>query len=471
MTRPEHTAVAESFGSARLFARFLLLCVGVWLHSADTLVTATIAPSIVLEIGGVERINWTITLYEVGAILAGAATGMLCGRFGVKRLLIGATLLYGVGCLMAALAGSMAMVIAGRFIQGLGGGMLLSLCYLAIHAWFAPSLWNRLFSIVALIWGAGSLLGPLIGGVFGNHYTWRSAFWFFAAQAGLLVCLAALWLPADAPQKGAAGRWPFVPLIVLSAATLIIAEVGVLTQASVSIIGCLSGAGLLYLAARLDRRARVRLLPSQLLDLRHPVGAGLMMVLALSTATTGFWAYGPLILKTVFGINPLVSGYILALEALAWSLATMAVSNAAVSAETPLIRWGACITAAGAAGFAIAVPSGSLAGMVVCACLQGFGFGLCWPSIVHRTVRFSDAEEQSLASASSATIQRIGYALGTAAAGVAANLSGLGAGMSVAAAKAAGFWVFAAFIPILAAALFCAWRFTSEEFVQPPQGK
>jgi MFS family permease len=470
MTRLQQTAAAEPLGSARLVARFLLLCAGVWLHSADTLVTATIAPSIVLEIGGVERINWTITLYEVGAIIAGAATGMLCGRFGVKRLLIGATLLYGVGCLMAAVAASIAMVVGGRFIQGLGGGMLLSLCYLAIHAWFAPPLWNRLFSIVALIWGAGSLLGPLIGGVFANHYTWRSAFWFFAVQAGLLAWMAALSLPRDAPQKNATGGWPFVPLVVLSAATLIIAEVGVLTQAGVSIIGCLLGAGLLYAAARLDRRSRVKLLPSQLLDLRHPVGAGLMMVLALSTATTGFWAYGPLILKTVFGTNPLISGYILAVEALAWSLATMAVSNAALSAEIPLIRWGASIVAAGAAGFAIAVPSGSLAGMVVCACLQGFGFGLCWPSIVHRTVRFCNAEEQSLGSASPSTIQRIGYALGTAAAGVAANLSGLGEGMSVAAAKAAGFWVFAGFIPILVAALFCAWRFTGE-FVQPPRGK
>jgi hypothetical protein len=47
----------------RLAARFLLLCAGVWLHSADTLVTATIAPNVVLQIGGVEYIHWTIALY------------------------------------------------------------------------------------------------------------------------------------------------------------------------------------------------------------------------------------------------------------------------------------------------------------------------------------------------------------------------------------------------------------------------
>jgi MFS family permease len=461
MSTIERKVSAEPLWSIRLVGRFLLLCVGVWLHSADTLVTATIAPAIVFEIGGVGYINWTITLYEVGAIIAAAAAGMLCQRVGVKRVLIAATLLYGAGCAIAALATSIATVVGGRFIQGLGGGMLLSLCYLAIHAWFAPQLWNRLFSIVALIWGAGSLLSPLIGGIFANHYSWRGAFWFFALQAAVLWLIASASLPAEAPRNDAPREWPLLPLIVLSTAALIIAQAGAATKAAVSIVGCLSGSILLYVAARLDRRSRVRLLPEQLLDLRHPVGAGLMMVFALSVATTGFWAYGPLILKILFGTNPLISGYVLAAEALAWSLATMAVTAAPLSAEVWLIRTGASLVAAGAAGFAVAVPSGSLGGMVVCALLQGLGFGMCWPSIVHRTVRFSDLDEQSLGSASPSTIQRIGYAVGTAAAGIAANLSGLADGISVSAAKAAGLWVFAGFIPVLILALVFAWRFTS----------
>jgi len=45
--------------------RFCLLCLGVWLHSADTLVTATVAPSIIGDLGGIAYINWTVSLYEV----------------------------------------------------------------------------------------------------------------------------------------------------------------------------------------------------------------------------------------------------------------------------------------------------------------------------------------------------------------------------------------------------------------------
>jgi hypothetical protein len=127
-----------------------------------------------------------------------------------------------------------------------------------------------------------------------------------------------------------------------------------------------------------------------------------------------------------------------------------------------LIRLGATLVALGAGGFTVAVPAGMLAGLVLCALLQGLGFGLCWPSIVHRLARFSDEAERPLAVSSPETMQRIGYAVGAAAVGIAANLSGLAAGISVAAAKTAAFWVFAAFIPVLFLALICAWVFTTE---------
>jgi MFS family permease len=453
------------YGSG-LLGRFVVLCVGVWLHAADTLITATIAPAIVDDIGGVAYINWTITLYEVGGIVAGAAAPLLCKRFGVRRVLGFAALLYGGGCVVAGLAPHMGVLLGGRLAQGAGGGMLLALCYLAIHEWFAQSWWSRLFGIVALLWGAGSLLGPLIGGVFAGLHAWRTAFLLFAAQAGALCILAFVWLPEDAPSRRDATPWSALPLLMLSAAALLIAESGVASGITLSLSGALLGVALLYWAALLDRRSSSRMFPPQTLDFRHPVGAGLAMTFALSAATTGFWAYGPLILKVLFGTRPLVSGYILAGEAVAWSLASMAVSKAPVSAGRSLIRVGAALTALGAGGYVIAVPTGMLWGMVLCGLLQGVGFGLCWPSIVHRMARFSAEAERPLAVAAPATLQRIGYAVGAAATGIAANLSGLAAGISVAATKAAAFWVFAAFIPLLILALICAWGFTRED--EPP---
>jgi hypothetical protein len=393
---------------------------------------------------------------------------MLCRRAGVKRLLGLAAVIYAGGCLLGGLAPTMAVLLAARFAQGLGGGTLLSLCYLAIQEWFEQAWWSRLFGIVAFIWGAGSLLGPLIGGIFAGLHVWRLTFFVFAGQAAALGCMAALWLPNRAAAAQLAKQpWSLLPLLILSTAAVLIARSSVATSVAASILGSLLGAGLLYGAARLDRRAGSRLFPRQLLNIGHPVGAGLLMVFALSAATTGFWAYGPLILKILFGTQPLISGYILAGEAVAWSLATLAVSKAPLSADRWLIRIGAGCVALGAGGFAVAVPAGVLAGMVLCALLQGAGFGLCWPSIVHRLVRYSGESERPLAVTSPDTMQRIGYAVGAAAVGIAANLSGLAAGISIAAAKNAAFWVFASFVPLLLFALIFAWIFTRDQAAAP----
>jgi MFS family permease len=454
--------------------RFCLLCLGVWLHSADTLVTATVAPSIIGDLGGIAYINWTVSLYEVGAIIAGAAAGALCSKLGIKRVFTGALVAYAAGCIAAAAAPDMAIVIFARWVQGLGGGMLLSVCYVAVEAWFPTALWNRLFGIVAAVWGAGSLLGPLIGGVFSGTHRWRGAFWSFAVQGLIVWALAQRCLPQTMPERGPA-RWPVLPLTLLSAATLIIAESGALSAGEmpnrIALAGtaCVFGLLLAYAAARVDRRSTVPMLPRQTLRPTHPVGAGLLMVFMLSAATTGFWAYGPLILKILFGTRPLITGYILAGEAIAWSLATLAVGSATPSADSWLIRGGALGVFAGSAGFAIAVPAGSLVTMIVCGLLQGAGFGLCWPAIVQRTVRFADADQRSLASTSVSTVQRIGYAVGTAAVGIAANAAGLADGAAAPAVRAAGFWVFAAFIPVLAIGVASAWGFTGSDRLAAPR--
>jgi hypothetical protein len=130
--------------------------------------------------------------------------------------------------------------------------------------------------------------------------------------------------------------------------------------------------------------------------------------------------------------------------------------------EKLLIRAGVVVICLGASCFAVTVRAGTMNGIVACALLQGFGFGICWPAIAHRLVRFSfSPSEGSLASASQTTIQRIGYAMGMAAVGIAANVTGLNEGISIEAAKAAAFWVFAAFIPMLGLAVLSAWRFTA----------
>ena len=65
-------------------ARLLLVCFGVWLHAADGLLVATMMPRIVADIGGARFVSWTILLYEIGSIVAGASGAFLCLRYGLR---------------------------------------------------------------------------------------------------------------------------------------------------------------------------------------------------------------------------------------------------------------------------------------------------------------------------------------------------------------------------------------------------
>jgi MFS family permease len=456
----ECSAWRELGQSGRLL-QFVLLCLGVWLHAADTLVTATIMPAVVDDIGGVAYVNWTISLYQIGSILAGTATGALSRRLGLRRMLIAAAAIYAVGCVANALTPDMATMLTARLVQGFGGGAMVSISYVAIELLFPERLWTRLMAIVAMIWGVAALCGPLIGGLFAHAGLWRGLFWTFAAQAVLLGLAAQVFLGAGARQRPEPRRWPWSPLVLLAAATLLIAEAGAVARPALSVPLGAAGLALLYAAARADRRAANRLLPGQLLEVGSPVGAGLLMVFMLSAATTAFWAYGPLILQIAFDTDPLISGYLMAAEALAWSACTMLVAGARASKETQVIRLGVAVIALSGIGFTVLMPMGSLPGILVAMLLQGAGFGLAWPFIVRRIVLLAPAGERGLAASAAPTVQRIGYAVGAAAAGIAANAVGLGDGATVASAHAAAFWVFAAFLPLFAIGSLAALRFTA----------
>src|SRR5258708_38272029 len=119
--RVEARSAWRELGESGRLLQFILLCLGVWLHAADTLVTATIMPAVVEDIGGVAYVNWTISLYQIGSIVAGVATGALSPRLGLRRMLIAAAAVYGLGRIANALTPAQAVRLIARLVQGVGG--------------------------------------------------------------------------------------------------------------------------------------------------------------------------------------------------------------------------------------------------------------------------------------------------------------------------------------------------------------
>src|SRR5262245_18451202 len=430
------------------WARVALVCLGVWLHAADALVATTVMPSAIAEIGGLPFIYWTIALYELGSIVTGAVAGLASLRFGLRKAMAAAALVYVLGCVASALATSMAVMLAGRLVQGLGGGAMLALSYVGVTQLFPEELWPRVLALVGGVWGVSALVGPLVDGVLASLVVWRGAFWAFGAQGIVLVVLTPFLVGGKPAPPADAGALPGRQIVALSLGVLAVSAAGV--QGDVRAMAAFGAVGLaaLALVLRLEEGARVRLFPPTPLSPAVPWGPGYLMVLTLATATVSFTVYGPLLMAKLFHVLPLTAGFMVALESVAWTILAIVFAGAPARREPVLIRVGALVITAGVIGLAVTMPRGPAWALGPWVALQGAGFGMCWAFVLRRIVAGVPAGERERASAAVPTLQMIGYAVGAAASGVVANSLGLSEHAPDATVRAVGFWVFAAFLPL-----------------------
>lgn len=471
MVDAEQTAVPWRDVLTRAYGPSLaLVCLGVWLHAADALLVSTMMPAIVAEIGGIRLIAWTVALYEIGSIVAGAASGLLALRLGTRRPMTAAACLFAAGCALSALAPEMWVLLAGRLLQGLGGGGLMALSFVSVGLLFPRRLVARVMGAVSTIWAVSAFLGPLIGGLFVEFASWRLGFWFFAVQAVLL----ALWIAARREssrrplEQRAETRFPVFRLMWLSAGVVSIAYAGIEITALRTPAFVALGVVCFVVFLRLEAaRGGNRLLPQRPIGLGSPLGAALTMILCFTAATIALSIYGPLIMTRLHGAPILVAGYILALEAVAWAVVAALLSGAPERRDPALIVTGMALVSLSIAGLAYSVSQGPLWLIAAFAMLQGAGFGMAWTFILRRATALAPPGEVERTAAAIPTVQRLGYALGAAFAGIVANAAGIAAengpqppGDALAFAAAA---IFLACLPLAALGLLAATRFVRAE--------
>ncbi|MEZ5865549.1 MAG: MFS transporter [Geminicoccaceae bacterium] len=445
-------------------ASLVIVGLGVWLHAADGLLVATMLPAIVAGIGGVSLMPWTIALYEIGSITAGAASGLMALRLGLRRPMALAALLFAAGCVLSALAPAMWVLLVGRLLQGFGGGGLAALSFVSVTRLFPPRLMGRVMAIISTVWGVSALTGPLIGGLFVELATWRLGFLCFALQAVLL----AAWLMTRAePATGDAGdargqRFPAIRLLWLALGVVAVAYAGIRIGPLHTPAFVLAGLACLACFLWLDAAAPTgRLLPQHPIGLATPVGAALTMLLAFAAATIAIGVYVPFLLTSLHGVSPLVAGYLIALESIAWSVGATVVSGSPERRDGRMIVTGLGMVTLSILGLAWSVPFGPLWLVGASAILQGLGFGMAWTFILRRAAAVARPGEQALVAAAIPTVQRLGYALGAAYVGIVANAAGLEDDPTTLART--GLIVFLACLPLAAIGLVAAARFTRAE--------
>lgn len=453
---------AETFVSWKEFlgspyaASLALVCLAVWLHAAESLIVATMLPSIVAEIGGVALVGWSVSLYEIGSIVAGAASGLLAMRFGLRAPMSMAAVMFGFGCILSAVSPTMPLLLTGRALQGLGGGGLVAMGFVAVGLIFPRRYIARAMAAVSTLWGVSAFAGPLVGGFFVEYATWRWGFAFFGCQAFAL----AVWivLKGDAGVMSRSGDgvagFPVKRLSLLCLAVLLVALGGV----EVSVLRTVPAvaAGLVCLAAFLwldGRAGATRLLPHRPFDPRRPASAALLMILSISMATIAVTAFGPLLVTAIHDVSALTAGYIVACSSIGWTVMAVLVSGLPERFDRVMIALGMTVVTFSILGFLHAVPEGPVWLIAVFTSMEGGGFGMSWTFILRRTIGFAGANEVQRISGAIPTIQRLGYALGAAYVGIVANVSGLLSVETAADAAKVARWVFASCVPFAAIGL------------------
>ncbi|MBX3566581.1 MAG: MFS transporter [Rhizobiaceae bacterium] len=443
-------------------ARFCFVSLGILLHATNETMVATIMPAMVGDLSGVELVGWSLAIYELGAIVAGAAAGRLVSYVSLRTNMMSAALLYAAGAAICASAPTMPAFLGGRLVEGLGGGALVSLAFVSVERLFPPRIWPQLFGIMSAVWGVAAFSGPLLGAVLAEALSWRWAFGAFAC-GGLLMAAAVLAVlrgPAATRRRSeiVPPPFPFTVLSCLAASVVLIAYAGVTISPWRSTLLLALGIGGLAAFFLLDGlRPASRLFPSRLFDWRSPVGSGMTMIAALSVATCSFGVYGPLLLTSLHGIPLLTTGYIIAAESISWSILSILVASAPPAREKPIVLLGVMMIASGVAGFAWTIPAGNLPLILACALLQGGGFGIAWPFVTRIIVAAARPEESTIASSAVPTMQRIGYAVGAAVSGIIANAGGFSQGLSRETAATVAAWLFASFIPLAMLGVVAAW--------------
>ena len=396
------------------------------LIAVDATVLATAVPSIVREIGGFSAFPWLFSVYLLAQAVSVPVYAKLADTVGRKPLMLFGIGVFLLGSILCGLAWSMPALIVFRALQGLGAGAVQPMSITIAGDIYSVAERARVQGYIASVWGASSVIGPALGGLFAQLHLWRGIFFVnvpLCLFAGVLI-----WRNFHERVERREHRIDYAGAALLTGSmTLLI--LGLLEggqawawSSSTSIAVFVAGAVLFVAFVLAERRAAEPVLPLWVLSRPLLLTTGLI-ALGVGAVLIGLTSYVPTYLQGSVGAPPLVAGLALAALTLGWPIAATFSGRLFYMRYgfKPTVLIGMGVVLLGVVLLAVRAQTPQVAVVALACFVMGLGLGLvASPSLIAAQASVGWAE-RGVVTGANMFARSIGSAVGVAVFGAVAN--------------------------------------------------
>lgn len=398
---------------------FVAVLLGMLMAALDQTIVATALPTIVANLGGAGHQSWVVTSYLLASTIMTALVGKLGDLFGRKRVFQAAVVFFVAGSVLCGVSDSMAMLVAARALQGIGGGGLMVTATALIGEVIPLRDRGRYQGAMGAVFGVTTVIGPLLGGYFTDHLTWRWAFWINVPISVVVFFVAAAAIPALGQRTKPVIDYTGILFVGLGASGLTLATSwGGTTYpwGSATIIGLFAGSVVaLGIFVWVESRVAAPILPTRLF------GSPVFTVCCVLSFVVGFAMLGaltflPTYMQFVNGVSATTSG-LRTLPMVAGMLTTSMGSGVLVGRTGRYKVFPVAGTAVMAVAFFLMSrmdPSTSALVQSLFLVVLGAGIGMCMQTLVLIVQNTASFEDLGVATSGVTFFRTIGSSFGAA---------------------------------------------------------